>query len=135
MLVAVVFYLRISKQPTSLSQSAEIPWRLHMWVLFITSLLIMIRSVFRVVEYVQGTDGYLLSHEIYGYIFDALLMFAVVGVFNIAHPTQITGLLTGRGIVRKVVMVEMKGKLGDSPVLDRGNGIDLEIGASSKTRN
>jgi hypothetical protein len=105
-----------------------------MWILFISSLLIMIRSVFRVVEYVQGTGGYLLSHEIYGYIFDALLMFFVVGVVNIAHPTQITGMLTGRGIVRKVVMVEEKPYVGESSAPERGQGADLELGRSSKTQ-
>ena len=82
-----------------------------MWVLLVASALIFIRSVFRVVEYVQGTKGYLLRHEVYTYIFDAALMFGVVVLFNVVHPSRITGLVTGKGVVRKVFCVEKKSKL------------------------
>lgn len=50
----------------------------------------MIRSVFRVIEYVQGNAGYLLSHEVFLYIFDALLMLAVMLLFNWNHPSEVT---------------------------------------------
>lgn len=50
MVVSVIFYARISRRPSARSKVTAIPWRTHMWVLFIASGLIMIRSVFRVVE-------------------------------------------------------------------------------------
>jgi len=50
----------------------------------------MIRSIFRVVEYLQGNDGILLHHEVYVYLLDALLMFVVMVVFNIIHPSGVT---------------------------------------------
>jgi hypothetical protein len=50
----------------------------------------MIRSIFRVVEYIGGNAGYLLSHEVYLYVFDALLMFLVMASFNWIHPSQVT---------------------------------------------
>jgi hypothetical protein len=60
-----------------------------MVILFTASLLVMVRSVFRVAEYLQSFDGYLLSHEVYLYIFDALLMFVMMVLFNWAHPAEI----------------------------------------------
>jgi hypothetical protein len=50
-------------------------------MLYIISVLIMVRSVFRVVEYIMGNDGYLLSHGWTLYIFDAALMLGVVVLF------------------------------------------------------
>jgi hypothetical protein len=69
---------------------ADIPWKRHIYNLYLTSSLIMIRSVFRVIEYLQGNAGYLLSHEIFLYIFDAVLMLAVMVLFNWIHPSEVT---------------------------------------------
>ncbi|PSN66366.1 RTA1-domain-containing protein [Corynespora cassiicola Philippines] len=68
----------------------DLPWKRHIYTLYLASALIMIRSIFRVVEYLQGNDGYLLRHEIFLYIFDGLLMFIVMVLFNWMHPSEIT---------------------------------------------
>ncbi|KAI4671000.1 uncharacterized protein J4E88_009395 [Alternaria novae-zelandiae] len=68
----------------------ELPWKRHLFNLYFASALIMVRSIFRVVEYLGGNAGYLLSHEVYLYIFDALLMFFVMVAFNWTHPSQVT---------------------------------------------
>ena len=68
----------------------ELPWKRHLYNLYATSGLIMFRSVFRVVEYLQGNAGYLLSREVFLYIFDAVLMLAVMVLFNWVHPSQVT---------------------------------------------
>lgn len=116
MVVSVVFYLRYGKESATAGTAAasserqeakkSVPWRLHMWALFVASGLIMVRSVFRVVEYVQGDQGYLLSHELYLYVFDAALMIAVLVVFNVIHPSRITGRLTGSVGVKHSSRVE-----------------------------
>lgn len=49
----------------------------------------MIRSVFRIAEYVQDQDGSLLKTETYLYVFDATLMFLTMVLFNIFHPSKI----------------------------------------------
>jgi RTA1 like protein len=99
MLVSLVFYRRIVAAPTKRSHSSHaphIPWRKHLFVVYAASLLIMLRSVFRVVEYVQGSDGYLLRNEIWLYIFDGALMLAMMILLNLAHPSEINALLTGQ---------------------------------------
>lgn len=89
--VTINFHFKLRQRPTTRSLSG-IAWEKHMVILFAASLLIMVRSVFRVVEYLQGFNGYLLSHEIYLYIFDALLMFVMMALFNWAHPAEILSL-------------------------------------------
>jgi hypothetical protein len=54
-------------------------------------LLILVRSLFRVAEYVSGNNGYLLRHEGFLYGFDAALMLCVMVIFNVVHPGEITG--------------------------------------------
>ena len=64
-------------------------WESMMWMLYAACLLIFIRSVYRVVEFVQGNDGYLMKKEYFLYIFDAVLMLLVCLLFNIMHPSRI----------------------------------------------
>lgn len=49
----------------------------------------------------QGNDGYLISHEAFLYIFDALLMLMVMVIFNVVHPSEINATLRGPG-ARKI---------------------------------
>jgi hypothetical protein len=93
MVVAIAFILSIRQVPTSQSETHSSVWPRHMFALCVGSLLIMVRSIFRAVEYLQGFDGYLLSHEVYLYIFDAVLMFLVMALFNWIHPSEVTDLL------------------------------------------
>ena len=57
-------------------------------MLYTCCALIVVRSVFRVVEYVMGTDGYLLSNEWPMYVFDAVLMWAVQVIFFVWFPDK-----------------------------------------------
>ncbi|RSL95004.1 hypothetical protein CEP52_012303 [Fusarium oligoseptatum] len=86
--MAVTFDLSIRRAPTVRSLGGA-PWKKHMMALYIGSVFIMVRSVFRAIEYIQGFDGYLLSHEPYMYVFDSVLMFLVMALFNWRHPAEI----------------------------------------------
>lgn len=77
----------------------------------------MVQSLFRVVEYIEGNDGYLLRHEYYLYIFDAMLMFCVMVLFNVVHPSEVQELLQG-GVVSKgfrMVMLDSQNQLSPPP--------------------
>lgn len=52
----------------------------------VNSFLILIRSILRAVEFIQGYDGEIASHEWYLYIFDGLPMFLLVLIFIVAFP-------------------------------------------------
>ncbi|KAF4809793.1 Protein RTA1 [Colletotrichum tropicale] len=89
MIVTILFHLRINRDPTPTSLVVKTPWRRLLQVLYVASFLILVRSVFRVIEYVMGEDGELQSKEVYISIFDALLMLAVSAAFNYFHPSRI----------------------------------------------
>ena len=88
MIVTLIFNIRIRKEPTIESSRADATWQKFLVVLYCSSLLIFIRSLFRMIEYLLGHDSVLQSSEIYIYIFDALLMAAVAVIFNIFHPSR-----------------------------------------------
>ncbi|KAH8814869.1 RTA1 like protein-domain-containing protein [Xylogone sp. PMI_703] len=98
--VALSFNRSINKAPTTRSKDPAIPWRKHIHTLYFTSILILIRSIFRCIEYIQGNDGYLLHHEIFIYIFDACLMLAVMVAFNVIYPSEVNALLKDLSIIQ-----------------------------------
>ncbi|KAL4981589.1 putative RTA1 domain protein [Aspergillus falconensis] len=95
--VATHFYWKLKRFPIPRAHSPILPWLKHLYVLYATSFLIMVRSIFRLAEYLQGNDGYLLHHEIYLYIFDSLLMFVTMVILNVVHPSEIARHLDWNG--------------------------------------
>ncbi|KAH7121774.1 RTA1 like protein-domain-containing protein [Dactylonectria estremocensis] len=89
MVVTMVFHSRIRREPTKASSSMTSPWEKLLKILYGSSFLILVRSLFRVIEYIMGEDGELMAKEAYIYIFDATLMFLVSVAFNIFHPSAI----------------------------------------------
>jgi len=102
-----MFHVRMLREPTAKLFSESIPWKRQLNTLYGASLLILIRCIFRLIEYAQGNDGYLISHEVFLYIFDAVLMFATMVLMAWIHPSEITALLqNGKGrAIRRVVSV------------------------------
>ena len=88
-LVSAIFHIRISKRPTVRSITVQVPWQRYLLILYVASTFILIRSTFRIAEYVQGQDGSLLKTETYLYVFDATLMFLTMTLFNTFHPSKI----------------------------------------------
>ncbi|RAH86192.1 putative RTA1 domain protein [Aspergillus japonicus CBS 114.51] len=101
---AVVFYRRILAAPTPQCFIPLLPWRESLYMLFAVSGLIIVRSVFRIIEYWGGNSGYLLAHEWPVYVFDSLPMLVVMVVFYVWYPSRIWG----RGVEEEVVDVEQR---------------------------
>lgn len=93
--VAAVFHRRLKSVPTSRSQQPDCRWQKYLQTLYVAGCLIIIRNLFRVIEYAQGNDGYLLTKEAFIYVFDALPMLAVVTWLHWMHPGEIGLLLRG----------------------------------------
>ncbi|KAL4928056.1 RTA1 domain-containing protein [Aspergillus undulatus] len=112
---AGIFELRMARQSVVVPSQLRSIWRRHRMALCFTSVLILIRSVIRVVEYLMGYDSYLMRQEVFIYVFDALLMFIVVFTLNWIHPSEVNCAL-GRGekystrvvAVRKYATVAME---------------------------
>ncbi|CUM48611.1 unnamed protein product [Debaryomyces tyrocola] len=87
MVVEVIFHYRVLKHPNECTMmTRNVPSQFNNWnsillTLLACSILIFIRSIFRLIEYIQGNDGYLISHEAFLYGFDAALMFLSMILF------------------------------------------------------
>ncbi|KAH7213124.1 RTA1 like protein-domain-containing protein [Fusarium oxysporum] len=90
--VVSVFHRRMNRSPTSKSLEPSIRWRHYLTTLYITSGFIWVRSLFRVIEYLDGNDGYLMRTEAFMFVFDATLIWIVMVWMNWYHPSEI-GLL------------------------------------------
>ncbi|KAL5335531.1 RTA1 like protein [Aspergillus crustosus] len=99
MLTCGIFHYRVKSNPThkatilqaSMADSKARSWETVLVGLYLASVLILLRSVFRMVEYIQGNRGYLISHEVFMYVFDAALMVLCMVVMNGCHPSVILG--------------------------------------------
>jgi hypothetical protein len=63
---------------TSNTTTTTIP----LYILYITSMFIMIRSIVRVAELVKGCERMILMHGVYLYIFDSVSMTVVMIIFD-----------------------------------------------------
>ena len=96
--LAVIFQRRMrraSQSSAMLSNSGVVSegawiWEYDIYLLYTLSFLIMVRSIFRVVEYCQGQTGYALSHEWTLYVFDSLLMIIVAALFCWKFPGHLS---------------------------------------------
>ena len=87
-ITASIFHFRVSRMPTQ--KCYDLPfWKRQMICLYVVSILIFIRSIIRVIEYLQGWQGYILSHEAFLYVFDGLIMFIAMAMMNWIHPSQV----------------------------------------------
>ncbi|KAF2836938.1 RTA1-domain-containing protein [Patellaria atrata CBS 101060] len=112
--VSVLFNVRINRKPTETSLDESLPWKIHLQVLYFTSALIMIRSIFRVVEFAQGHDGYIMRTEWMILIIDGALMVLVVMVTVLWHAGE-------------VFMRERGRDAYDMPLNSRHSGTDGEL--------
>lgn len=86
---AVMFHRRILKSADFAPSDRAFEWKKILYMLYYTSVLIMIRSIFRLVEYIMGNNGYLLRHEWTMYVFDVVLMVGVMGIFYVRYPSSL----------------------------------------------
>ncbi|TKX24767.1 hypothetical protein C1H76_2942 [Elsinoe australis] len=87
---AGVFHLRIRGADHPAKWEVEVKWERLLGMLYLASACILVRSVFRLIEYVQGQDGYLLRSEWTLYVFDAVLMWVTTIIFWWWYPAGIT---------------------------------------------
>ncbi|KAK6454489.1 RTA1 like protein-domain-containing protein [Scheffersomyces xylosifermentans] len=75
-----ILYARLRRSPNAIcTEGIQFPskyvnWRSYSYVLFASSILILIRSIYRTVEFIQGEDGSIARNQGFLYIFDSALM-------------------------------------------------------------
>ncbi|KAI9623890.1 hypothetical protein KEM48_009263 [Puccinia striiformis f. sp. tritici PST-130] len=74
--------------PTTTSGTLNTTWKRHLILLVVSCFLILFRSIFRLAEYILGSDGPLMEREIFTILLDSVLMFLCMLLFNLFHPSQ-----------------------------------------------
>jgi hypothetical protein len=91
--VAVLVFRRLTRDPTPMakrmdSRSTKTGWRGIMFVVFLASALIFVRSLFRLIEFTGDQDAPMQKSEAYLYVCDSTLMFLVLAVLIYFHPAE-----------------------------------------------
>ncbi len=90
MVVCATFHRRFRAHlAKTCSVITDVPWQACLNMLYATSLLILVRNIYRVVEFIMGPDGYLLATEWPAYAFDGALMLLVMIGFFIWYPSDL----------------------------------------------
>ncbi|KAG8739637.1 hypothetical protein FRC10_005373 [Ceratobasidium sp. 414] len=89
MVLAIAFDIRTRRRLGSDMKTV----RPLMWALYASGVLIIIRSIYRTIEFSQisftadDETGYVVDHEWLYYVFDSLLILAATVVLNVIHPS------------------------------------------------
>ncbi|KAF5532351.1 7-aminocholesterol resistance [Fusarium phyllophilum] len=88
-LTSLYLYIRIRQETGPFLDSSLVRWRRYFRTIEAVTVIMIIRSIVRAVEYLQGQGGFVISQEVFIYLFDALLMFLVMLLFLIVHPGRL----------------------------------------------
>lgn len=96
LIISLVFWKRLRGSPKALSvpQYGKHSWVALLKLLLCAAVVIILRCIFRVIEFAQGHDGYLASREVYMYVFDTAPMLAVQVLFHFVYAADIFGMNT-----------------------------------------
>lgn len=66
-----------------------VPWATNLWVIYATSMAVLFRNVYRVVEFAMGKEGVLQRYEWPVYAFDAAPMALTMLCYLVWHPAAL----------------------------------------------
>ncbi|WPH02282.1 Hypothetical protein R9X50_00513800 [Acrodontium crateriforme] len=81
-----VFNIRFRAHKDKTRRPKNGSWQSCLNILYATSLLILLRNIYRMAEFIMGNNGYLMQREWPTYVFDATLMLGVMIGFFIWYP-------------------------------------------------
>ncbi|KAF4432132.1 hypothetical protein F53441_13851 [Fusarium austroafricanum] len=85
----VIFHRRFRIYLRHTSMPVGIRWEAYLNMLYFTSALILVRNIFRVVEFAMDKKGYLQQKEWPTFVFDSVLMLLVMIAFYIRYPDNL----------------------------------------------
>ena len=83
------FNVRFRAHLAETGATVDVPWQSCLNMLYLTSMAILVRNIYRMIEFIMGQDGYLLTTEWPTYVFDGTLMLLVMVGFFIWYPSQL----------------------------------------------
>jgi hypothetical protein len=91
--IALIFWKRMSRSSKqyAVPQYGKYLWDKLLKMVLAAAVIVILRCIFRVIEFAQGHDGYLVSHEIFIYIFDAGPMLIVQVMMHFVYAAEVFG--------------------------------------------
>ncbi|KAF2178137.1 RTA1 like protein [Zopfia rhizophila CBS 207.26] len=87
----VMRFWMITRDGIEVKSDAPRGWFRVLQAIWVSSALILVRSIYRVIEFALGIDGYPFTHEWIFYVFEALPMLPAISVFCLIHPAKYLG--------------------------------------------
>lgn len=85
-----ILHMRLNGSPTVITlKDPSVSWRPTLWTLHCLSVLIFMRSLYRLIEFTSGSDSALAKREVFLCIFDASLLSLSVFLFVVIHPGRL----------------------------------------------
>lgn len=84
--------MRLRRDPSrsrAMLADPGVRWLWYLGVLEVVGVMLVVRSVVRGVEYVEGMDGFVAGHEWFVYVFDAVPMLIVMIGLLVLHPERL----------------------------------------------
>ncbi|KAF9739915.1 hypothetical protein PMIN06_010027 [Paraphaeosphaeria minitans] len=93
LIISLVFWKRMRSSPKAFQvvQHGKYSWSALLKLLLSAAVIIILRCIFRIMEFGQGHDGYLTSHEVYMYLFDTVPMLVVQVMFHFLYAADVFG--------------------------------------------
>jgi hypothetical protein len=63
LLTTAVLHRRLIREPTATSERQNVRWKRAVWTLYAVSMLIVVRSLFRFIEFAEGAGGSIYKRE------------------------------------------------------------------------
>jgi hypothetical protein len=103
--ISVIFYMRMRISPARFTVPiyGNYAWPALFKLLACAAVVIILRCTFRVIEFAQGHDGYLVSHEVFLYLFDTLPMFAVQSIFHFVRADEVFGTMAAKKLDGEII--------------------------------
>jgi|SRR5690242_1629872 len=112
LVAAVDFHVRIKLAAKTVRHVNNGVWRKKLHTLYTLSSLILLRCVFRLIEYSMGNTAYLIAHEWTLYVFDGVPMLAVLALLFVWRPKE-----GDRGTTEKVSDILSDSKDGEMGII------------------
>ncbi|KAL2198010.1 RTA1 like protein-domain-containing protein [Corynascus similis CBS 632.67] len=112
-------HARLRRDPTSSRAMVADPgvnWLGYLVVMEIAAVMMVVRSVVRGAEYLEGQGGVIMKHEVFVYVFDAVPMLVVMVGFLLLYPSR---------LVREVQRLKENGWAGRGEVTGIGGFVEL----------
>jgi len=111
--ISIVFFVRMRRIPAraSVPQHGRNAWPALLKLMLCAAVIVILRCIFRIIEFAQGHDGYIASHEVYLYIFDSAPMLVVQVMFHFIRADRVFG----AGYVKELDDADSLIELRESP--------------------